>query len=354
MKKIIFAAVVLLASVIYSCSSDSGTADASPTTVAEDRQNITNTVNNFYSCLNTLDDGDLSDFLLYSLFNTANQTYSDSYLKSLSDKFELQYGDLILNDKLQFANRTGVYTWSQTTTSWTKVANSSIIRLVFPSRNNNPALDSELTLNSYSDTSTSFSSHTYWAPTAANLTLKRNGTTVFSLNLTNVSFQTGTNFSMPINADIEVYTAPFTHTFQWRRNSSTDFSITYTSSTPQGCGTSITSNIKLYDADYANITSVEEDVKTVNGTITSGALTVNYAVNVQGISNFTNPTDAQVNANSDAEVFFNGLKIGDLDYRTINGQTEIFIIYSDGTSENTDVHIGDFEETVRNIFANYL
>ena len=351
-KAVFLVFTIIVMAIIYSCTPSNPTPDSS-TTVAQDKQNITNTIEGFYSCLNTLDDGDLSDFLLYSLFNNTNQTYNDTYLKSLSDKFELQYGEIVMNDKLQFATKTGIYTWNTSSNSWSKVANSSMIRLIFPSIQTNTTLDSELTLDAYNDTSTTFEANTYWLPTVANLTLKRNGTTLFSLNLSNVTFQLGTNFSMPISADVTIFTAPFTHTIQWRRTSSTDFQLTYNSSTPQGCGTSLVTNVKLYDGDYANIVSVEDDVKTVSGSITEGSLRVSYSINVEGISVHTDPTDAQINANSDAEVFYNDVKIGDLDYRTINNKTEIFIIYSDGTSENVNVYVGDFETTVRNIFENY-
>jgi hypothetical protein len=64
--KITLIALTTLALVVISCSKDSGAA-TSTTTVAQDKQNITNTMNDFYTCLNTLDDGDLSNFLLYSL-----------------------------------------------------------------------------------------------------------------------------------------------------------------------------------------------------------------------------------------------------------------------------------------------
>ena len=353
MKKILLGTILLIAGVVfYSCSKDSSS--PATTTVADDKQNITKTFNDFYGCLNTLDDGDLSNFLLYSLFNNTAQTYNDSYLNALKVQFELQYGKIILNDKLQFANRTGVYTWSQTANSWTKVSNSSVIKLIFPSRTTNPALDSELTLNSYNDSSVTYTTKTYWLPTGASLTLKRNNNTVFTADISNVSFVIGTNFSMPISADITILTAPFTHTFTWRRNTPTDFSLTYSSSSTAGCGTSLTANVKLNDSDYANITSAKDDLKLVSGSVTSGSLTINYAVNVLGLSVYTDPSDAQVNANTDAEVFYNGTKIGDLDYRTINNKVEIFIIYSDGTSENVETYVSDFEQTVRNIFDAYL
>jgi len=338
---------------IYSCSS-SGQSEETSTTVAEDKQNITNTIESFYGCLNTLDDGDLSDFLLYSLFNNGNSAYNDTWLKSLTDKFEQQHGDIILNDKLQFANKAGIYSYNKNTQIWTKVNNSNVLTLQFPSKQSESINDAELSLNSYSDTSVTYNSNTFWLPNAANLTLKRNGTTLFALNLSNVTFQLGTNFSMPINADLTIFTAPFTHTFQWRRNTNTDFSLTYNSSTPQGCGTSFVTNVKLYDNDYGNIVSLSDDVKTINGNFSEGSLRVNYAINIEEIAAYTDPTDAQINAYFDAEVFYNNIKIGDLDYRTVNNKTEMFIIYSDGSSENINVYVSDFETKINDIFANYL
>lgn len=353
MKKILFSILVAVIVIFYSCSTNSSSAPAT-TTVAQDKQNIVNTINDFYSCLNTLDDGDLSNFLLYSLFNNTSQEYNDTWIKTLTDNFELQYGDIVVNDKFQFANRTGVYTYNASTQTWTKVSNSSVITLKFPSRENQTAIDSELSVNAYSDVSTSYNDATVWLPSAANLTLKRNNTLVFSLNLSNVTFDVNTNFTMPTNADVTIYTAPFTHTFQWRRSSSTDFQLTYSSSTPQGCGTSVVTNVKLKDADYGNITSVDEDLKSVSGTITEGNLKIVYAINVDAISAITNPTPTQINNYSDAEVFYNNAKIGDLTYQEINDKSEIFIVYSDGTTENIDVYVSDFEDQVRNIFSNYL
>jgi hypothetical protein len=160
---------------------------------------------------------------------------------------------------------------------------------------------------------------------------------------------------MPLSANITIFTSPFTHTIQWQRITNTDFRLSYSSSTPEGCSAnSFELNVKLYDADYANIVSVKDDVKRINGSFTQGNLRVEYMVNVEGLSFYTDPTPAQVTANSEAEVYYNNQKIGDLSYDEIDNQTEIFITYSDGTRENVDEYTSDFETTVRTIFANYL
>lgn len=347
------AAIIAFAIIFaYSCSSDSSS--NSTTTVAQDQQNITNTFNDFYTCLNTLDDGNFSDFMLYSLFNSTDQTYNDSWIRSVLDNFETQYGTLVVNDKLQFATLKGTYTWNIATQTWSKTINSSKIVLIFPSIDTGLTNDAELSLNSYSDTNTSFNGVNYWLPSAANMTLKRNNLEVFSINISNVTFQTGTNFTMPLTATIDIYTAPFTHSFQWNRISSTKFKLDYSSSTPQGCGTSWSNTFELQDSDYGNITSVAEDLKTLNGTLTEGNLKIVYSIDTEAISAYTDPTTAQINSNINAEVFYNNAKIGDLSYEDVNGQSEIFITYSDGSSDNIDVYVGDFQTQVNDIFANYL
>ena len=345
----------LFAIFIYACSSDTNSNNPSPTTVAEDKQNIANTFNDFYACLSTLEDGDLSNFILYSLFNSGSQQYNDTWLKSLSNQFELQYGDLVLNNRMEFASNTGVYTWNSASQVWTKVANANVIQLKFPSKSDVATIDSELTLNSYVDTSTSFNNVEYWLPTNLTGSLKRDGVQVFSINMSNITYDTGTNFSMPLSANITIFTSPFTHTIQWQRITNTDFRLNYSSSTPEGCSpNSLELNVKLYDSDYANIVSVKDDVKNVSGRFIQGNLRVEYTINVQGLSVYTDPTPAQVNANTTAVAYYNNQKIGDLTYDEINNQAEIFITYSDGTRENVDEYTGDFETTVRNIFANYL
>lgn len=323
------------------------------TTVEDDKANIKKTINNFYDKLNMLDDGDLSKYVLYTLFNNTAQEYNDSYLNGIVDSFETQYGDALINNKLQFANKVGTYTYNSVNHTWSKTANSSAVILRFPSVQNQSTIDSELTLTSYTDVQTSYDSETVWLPKTFNLSLKRNGNTIFSMNLSNVTFDNSTNFSMPISANIQIFTAPFTHNILWQRNSSKDFQFTYKSSTPQGAVSEIFAKVILKHDDYANISS-KDDFKAISGHVSEGNLKITFTMNVEALAPIIDPTDAQINANSKSEVFYNGNKVGDIIYKTINGEGEFFIVYFDGTMENTDVYIGDFEQKIKSIFANYI
>lgn len=200
----LFILSVIIFIISISCSKENADPAANATTVDQDKRNITATFDDFYGCLNKLDDGDLSSFLLYSLFNNANQEYNDSYLNTLFNKFKSQYGQIVLNEKLQYATLTGIYTYNPATGMWSRTNSSNTITLKFPSVSTNPAIDSEMVLNSYSDTNTTYNGKVTWLPTAANLTLKRNNNTLFSISLTNIAFDVNTNFTMPINADIAI------------------------------------------------------------------------------------------------------------------------------------------------------
>ncbi|MBP7172503.1 MAG: hypothetical protein KBA33_00345 [Cloacibacterium sp.] len=287
-------------------------------------------------------------------FNNTDHVFNSTYLENIFEKFELQYGKFVINDRFQFANRTGVYTWNSSTKSWNKTAASTTaVTLKFPSRENQ-TIDSEATLDSFGDVSTVFNTSSVWIPKTFNFVVKRSDKTVFFMNLSNVTFDAGTNFSMPLSADINIFTAPFTHKITWRRINTKEFELNYNSSTPNGCVTSLVTNVTLQHADYGNMTSIKNDIKQVKGVITEGSLKATYAVNVEALAAIAKPTIEQINSNTKAEALYDGKKIGDLIIKKVNNKDEIFIVYSDGTSENVEVYVGDFQEKIEAIFANYL
>ncbi|WP_336690912.1 MULTISPECIES: hypothetical protein [unclassified Chryseobacterium] len=354
MKKIILVAGLGFATILGTQSCSSSTDDSiHTTTVNEDKANIKKTIDGFYSKLNTMDDGDLSKFILYSMFNNTAQEFDDSYLNNVVEGWENQFGEALINNKLQFANRLGTYTYNNANGTWTKIANSSNVVLKFPSVANSSVIDSELTLSSYTDIQTSYNSEVVWLPKTFNLVLKRSGNTVFSMDLSNVTFDNSTNFSMPISANIQIFASPMTQNIVWTRNSAKDFQFKYNNTIPQGSSSEVIANVILKHSDYANISS-KDDFKTISGSIKEGDLKIVATMNVEALAPLADPTDAQINNNTKGEVFYLGQKIGDLVYKTVNGEGEFFIVYFDGSSENTDVYIGDFEQKVKAIFANYL
>ena len=108
MKKIILFVGMGVATIfgIQACSTS--VEDTSHTTsVAEDKANIKKTINGFYDKLNVIDDGDFSKYVLYTMFNNTAQEYDDSYLNKVVEKWETQFGDALIDNKLQFANKLG-------------------------------------------------------------------------------------------------------------------------------------------------------------------------------------------------------------------------------------------------------
>ncbi|MBP7172502.1 MAG: hypothetical protein KBA33_00340 [Cloacibacterium sp.] len=71
LRKLFFSIIASLAIILTANSCSKGTTEdptESTTTVAQDKQNIKKTISGFYDCMNTLDDGDFSNFILYSFF----------------------------------------------------------------------------------------------------------------------------------------------------------------------------------------------------------------------------------------------------------------------------------------------
>jgi len=355
MKKTIFVAGLGIATLFatQSCSTSIDDSSLHTTTVSEDKSNIKKAIDGFYNKLNKMDDGALSEFILYSMFNNTAQEFDDSHLNNVVEGWENQFGDALIDNKLQFANKLGTYTYNNSNGTWTKTANASAVVLKFPSVANSSVVDSELTISSYTDVQTSYNSETVWLPKTFNVVLKRAGNTVFSMGLSNVTFDNSTNFSMPISANIQIFAAPLTQNIVWTRSSSKDFQFKYDNSVPQGSTSEIIANVTLKHADYANISS-KDDFKTISGTVREGDLKIVATMNVEALAPIADPTDAQINNNSKAEVFYLGQKIGDVVYKTVNGSGEFFIVYFDGSMENADVYVGDFEQKIKSIFADYL
>lgn len=175
MRKFLF---LLTALIVFSCSEDKDSSNQL-TSVEDDQQNIENSIDLFYGCMQSMEDGDFSDFLLDTLFDNSGE-FDDAYLNTIFDTFEDQYGDLFFNDRFQFSNRVGIYTWNKSESSWDFTANANKITFNFPSKENTTSNDMEVSVNSYSDTKVSYDAESIWMPTAVNVTMKHNNVELFT------------------------------------------------------------------------------------------------------------------------------------------------------------------------------
>ena len=339
---------ILLMLLIFSCKNDDDSIDQI-TTVEEDQQNIRNSISQFYDCLQSMEDGSLSQFILNTLFDSS-QEFDDSYIDTLFEAFENQYGAFLINDRFQFSNRKGVYTWNQSTSLWDVSSGSETIVIEFPSTATTSTNDVEIVFNSYSDTEASFDSDVLWLPTQINVSMLHNNIQLVAITADNITFDTSDNFSMPTNADISIYTAPFTHTISWSRNTPTEFKFEYDFQNGSNCITQISAIIYTQDSNYGNITSLEDDVKQFSGYVLHNDFKILFTANIESLGNLDDATDTDINTFVDAEVYYLDVKIGDLIYN----DDEVLIVFKDGTEEDVDNYVGDFVNELELIFTEYI
>ena len=352
MKKIL-PLLLLLITLFVSCSDDDNTPGNQATSVEEDQQNIENSVNQFYDCIQSYEAGELSQFILNTLID-ASGDIDEAHIDMLLEQFDNQYGEAIINDRLQFSNRLGNYTWNATTSQWEQSANANKIVLSFPATEVTTTNDMEISFDSYSDTEVSFDAESIWLPSALSMSMKQNNVELASVTVSNITFDVNDNFSMPTNIEISILTAPFTHTINWSRNTPTEFNFEYGFQNGTDCKTQLFSTVVLQDSDYGNITSVEEDVKSVLGSVLHNDFRIEYSANVEQVSAIEEPTATEINTFIDAAVFYNNIKIGDLLYDEVNDEVEILIVFKNGTTQNVDIYVGDFVNQIETIFTEYI
>lgn len=354
LQSILLITLLSVTTVFNSCSSsDDSTTQDSTTTVAEDQQNIEASMTQLLSCLQTFEDGAFSTEL-QDFFNIANgEIYSDyaDLLLDRLDVFNIEF------ENFSFSSHVGVYAWNANTEVWdfTNSTDNTMVFL-FPHDENSASNNVELAITSYASQTVTFDGENSELPTAFTGYIKKNNIELFNISLSNVVYEVNSNFSFPSNIDLSVTTAPFTHTINLSRNTSTEFDFTYGLQNNGSCVTSIMSTIVLNTSDYANIAGAE-DFSHAFGTVLHQNFEVRYSVEIDNLAVIDGDiTVSQINQFVNADAYYNNAKVGDLVYNEeADGSAFVTIIYQDGTSDNVTRYVGDdFVNQLETIFSAFI
>jgi hypothetical protein len=352
MIKILRSIIVLVLIILIGSCSEEKEAPVGKTTVAEDKQNIDLSIEEFYKSLQGISTGALGNYLLYSLSSGQSQQLDDSHIGSILKQFENEIGSIFQEDRLRFNPLKGIHEFQNS--GWINTGNSAGMILKFPSRQSSSSMDCEVSLFDFEDVAAKFNARPIYLPAKGRLYMKRFDETVGSVLINSIQYdQTNPDYSIPLFADISVFTAPYTHTIKLNKTAPTTYQINYELNSPNRPTTALELRIELVDSDLSSLTSIENDVKSISGFAKQGNLRVSFSVNVLAISAYSSPSVAQINQFSDAEVYFNNFKIGDLSYEDVDGSEIIFVTYSDGTKEDVAKYTGNFEERFLAIFDDF-
>jgi len=327
---------------------------ASTTTVAQDKQNISNSFASMENCISSLKNGYGATALKNFLNLDEGDVLSENWINDMADNIDVLLNlDAIDDDnQFDFNGNTGTYTWSQSLQEFSKSstpANKIIIE--FPSSEATQNNDATFTFHSYADILLFYDGDNIWAPSSLNADLYVGGTKVFELN-GNYTYDVGNPTPIPTNINTVFTFNPFTITITGQRITSTEFEADLSIENNSGCLTSLHVDVKFKHDDYENIENT--DVIEVNTTMSHDNMSIEGYVDGNLIG-MDDPSNTQINAMTDIDVHYSGQKIGELiTQHESNGDENVYIIYTDGSSEDTEVYYDTFLTNIEQILFPFL
>lgn len=360
----LFAAVFLT---VVSCTESNEPDVANPTTVEEDKENIKANMDSFYSCLETLADGGFSDFFYKAIIKEdvetthsgswGSYTESESWINFTMEQFDRQFGPFNKDNGFNYNGLKGKYSWDIVEKKWERIADASIIELNFPSVYTGTLNNAVLIVDSYEDIEVSYTNEIVKLPTKGHLLVTVDNVKTFEIDIKEVTYDVNTNFSMPLKADIQIFTSPFTNSFKFNRVSPTKFNFTYSLSSEGDCGYTFNTDLELNTSDYGNVSSIENDLKKIKGYFSHNNLKITYSFDVTKVKalgkKISELSTNEINTILDSELLYNDIKISDI---TIDDKADFpfNMTFKDGEKESAEVYFGDFTKRIEEITKKYF
>jgi hypothetical protein len=341
----------LLSVVIFSCKKTT-TSDntAGITTVQEDRAFLNSVTQQTSDCIRGVRDGGMSQSVIQFLNISNGVSGNDAWASDMSDKLELIMGRPIQLDdnnysKFDFGFYVGQYTWNQTAQTFIKTpANSIIIKI--PSSPVSTSNNVTITLSSYNDHLYAVNADYVYLPTAIQGSITKDNVQIASLSFT-ANYST-INFPVPINLNFSMFMAPHQYNLSVSQINSTKFNISSSLMSGAGCGMNINATLTFNNDDYSNFI-LEDYLQNVQAEYNTGDLTIRSNFDAYTYFSLSNQNSANLNSTLNTMVYYRNAKIGDMKFQDVLGERRMYIIYKDGSMEDTSIYYDPFITNFKNI-----
>ncbi|MFZ4706722.1 MAG: hypothetical protein ACOYMF_12025 [Bacteroidales bacterium] len=332
--------LVFLLGSILSCTKDNSKPDASSTTVAEDKQKIGATFDNSLNCAMQIRDGAFFQAFVKFLDLQNGDVLSENWIDNLSTELDNVANLNWIDENSRFSMNyfSGNYEWNKSAQSWTKTTNSQVI-VNFPSEETQQSNNCTFKITDYSDAPFLVDNETIYLPTSVQANLIKTNSEIFNLNMACTYNSSG--FPVPVDATITIGLNPFTYTFKIKRLTTTQFEINAGIFSGSDCSTTLYSKISLANDDYENL-DLEQDLNNIQFNYKKGDINISGTWDAKTYNSLYDPTTDQLNSTLNFVVNYNSQKIGDLRFKDVGSERELFIYYKDGTSENTSLYYDPF------------
>ncbi|MDR1896741.1 MAG: hypothetical protein LBR10_08125 [Prevotellaceae bacterium] len=394
------AASIFAISVLFVGCNDNNDDGPGSTTVAEDKENIQASFDRIKNILQKFHDGSLyrfaeefidyheeyvesyssfyyyvgdgnGDYTLHLNYNAGEYEYEYEYTPGTGDYAHNSYGyydDVIsdfatlLSDKLQdvidlddieengrfnFASFAGQYTWDNSRKEWNKTSHNTILAL-FPSSENGATNNCELGITEYTDKACDIEGETIYLPTKVSASFKKDAVKLASVDVT----ADYTNYGIPKQATAKVYAKPVNIEAALIQESASKYSasLSVADEDNQDNNLSISCTATLSNG-ISNYTDLDDcELNNLRVAIAQSDLTVNGSVDIKTLNNINEPSVTDINNCISFEVLYRNQIIGTLKVEEVGDEVYLFIIYKDGTKENTSIYYDSFIEDIESIF----
>ena len=328
--------------------------NSSSTTIAQDKQNISNTFTSMEGCITTLKNGYGATALKNFLNLDEGEVLADDWIDDMTENIDdlLDLDAIEDNNKFDFNGNTGTYTWNQSSESWSQIStpNNKII-INFPSSEWNQSNDAVFTFHSYVDISVFYDGENIFAPTSVVADLYVDGTKVFDIN-GSYSYDVGNVTPIPININTTLTFNPFSITITGQRIASKEFEADISITDNSGCLTALHADVTITHDDYENLE--ETDIVEINTIVTHQNMEIKGYMD-GSLLGYDDPSNTQINAMTDVDIYYSNSKIGELILQSnSNNDNEVYTVYLDGSSENTDTYYDPFITNIEQILFPFM
>jgi len=304
------------------------------TTVAQDQNNIQESLNSIVGCVNAFKNGLAVDFVLRDFLGLAKgDTVNLLWVETILGDLENVVDPAGIDEGLNIDLVAGTYTYDHEGSAWNKAADQTgRVVLNFPSGPNETSNNSTLILENYEDEEVTIDLSTLNLPVKFDLSLAVDGVQLLAINLKNVEYSTSVDFQIPVAVDVSFYVNPYTLSIDVARNANNEFTLSLDFVDDMAsCSLGVDAFLKLDSDDLGNIGT--SNVLDATIAVHINDMTVQALNGIAEILQIVDPTENQINEFVDAEILYKGLKIGDLEYDELNDT--VIILYKDGSSEDS-------------------
>lgn len=175
---------------------DQGGSSGGDLTAEEASDQISSEVGGLAESLRTLEGGDFSTrlkgFLDLQNGNAGSENWAEQLVGGLESVFQTT------GDRFDFSGSTGEYAWDDAQTGWVNEGSSEDIILQFPATEDASSNNATFTFDAYNDTDLVVNGETIYLPTSGSASVSVEGNEVFSLSLSDVSYETEEGLEVPV------------------------------------------------------------------------------------------------------------------------------------------------------------